>query len=77
MKTAAELLKEGVTRIRRDPWNEYAFIELYSIDGEHYGPWVKVYDIVNRFGGEDPITILALSCDLDKPIWELWVDPGI
>ena len=77
MKTAVELLKEGVTRIRRDPWNEYAYLELNSRDGKHYGPWVNVYDVVNRFEGEDPSTVLAFGCDLDKPIWESWVDPEV
>jgi hypothetical protein len=81
-KTLIELIKEGVTKFRCDPWNEFAYITLTIVtlkDGtKAYGPWAQLYDIPQYRGEEPPITVPAWGggFESDSPIWEAWVDPG-
>lgn len=81
-KTLIELIREGVTKFRCDPWNEFAYITLDIVtlkDGtKAYGPWAHLNDIPQYKGEEPPITVPAWddSFGTDSPIWEAWVDPG-
>jgi hypothetical protein len=75
-------MKEGVSKIRREPWNEFAYLELTIIEPgtlgakeRMMGPWTHLYDVGQHLGGEEPIPILGLEAGLDEPVWEAWEKP--
>lgn len=70
--TFAEAVKAGHLRLRRDPWNEYAHIELMPIrDG--YGPWVFLRDV--GVPPDIPAEQKILSFEFPKDGWEPWEPP--
>lgn len=62
-----QAFKQGHLRLRCDPWNPYAHIELVPVR-EGYGPWVWLRDV----GSEQKLLALDL---LDFHGWEPWEPP--
>ena len=77
MKTVSELVRDGVTKIRREPWEPYSYLEVDVLfKGKPFiGPWCRVYGAVDYFEGADPETVLLLGEPISDPVWEPWVDP--
>jgi hypothetical protein len=74
-KTVSELFNEGVTKMRREPWNPYAYVELTATgedkDGKRFhGPWVTLHDIRS-----EPFKILITEIGATEPVWEPWHPP--
>ena len=78
MKTVNELVQEGVTRVRREPWEEHSFLELDTFDskdGKHINPWGRIYGVQQYFEGMEPEAVLVVMEPLSDPVWEEWIDP--
>jgi len=75
-KTITQLFEEGHFKLRRDPWNKYAYIKLRSSDKKHFGPVVELYDAKQYFENEKPVEIFIFEIGHNEPIWEPWEDPN-
>ncbi len=78
MQSFNELVKQRVRRIRCDPWNKYAHVEIDLYESGHHGPWVTLHDVYDpeRDGPfEKKYLVMQIIPDADAVGWEPWEPP--
>jgi hypothetical protein len=71
-----EAARAGIDRLRKPLWaNPLDHLKIDIIDGE-LGPWLHVFAPFNKeCNGRDPVDILIIQMDLDKPEYEIYDGP--
>lgn len=65
--TLTEAIDRRFTRLRRDPWNEYAHIELHIV-----GDTMAVHARLRDVGAEVLVSVL----EMEEEGWEVWEPPA-
>jgi|SaaInlV_135m_DNA_1039713.scaffolds.fasta_scaffold134754_1 hypothetical protein len=81
MATISELFKQGHNKLRREPWNKHAHVEVSRMKAgvlgnaeDSMGPWVTMRDI--HYEGDPPVfeKKFLVTQVPDDDSWEPWVE---
>jgi hypothetical protein len=56
MANIKEFAKQGISKIRKPEWNEFAYLEIELLEDGNIGAWCKLYDYAGS-GSYEPINI--------------------
>lgn len=88
--TLKEAVKQGVPKLRRDPWEPWSHIEMFlnPVGKGGHGPWIKVrtlHGLPEDGGGvaeaKDVVdgaiehVLFFSEFDFDEDVWEPWHAP--
>jgi len=72
MLTISDAFKAGHMRLRREPWNPFAHIELIRA-GDGHAIWVKLHDVTQMVESTEPQQVpLMPPYDDGTAVWEPW-----
>lgn len=76
-----EACKQGITLLRRDPWEPWSHLKIDLFEDGTHGPWVTVrtgHDVPPMEGVVDGAfeeKVLFMQLDWDEQIYEPWKPP--